>query len=97
MLVIVVPPVSASVASGPAGQGDVLTASSPLASPGNAVVLQLWTGMRWRNVQIRDLNGARQVTFLVRVPGTGREYRMVLLATAAHGLSLSNTVITPAR
>ena len=97
VLVIVVPPVSASVASGPAGQGDVLTASSPLASPGNAVVLQLWTGMRWRNVQIRDLNGARQVTFLVRVPGTGREYRMVLLATAAHGLSLSNTVITPAR
>jgi len=41
---------------------------------------------------MRGLNGARQVTFLVRTPGTGREYRMVLLATAAHGLSPSNTV-----
>jgi hypothetical protein len=97
VLVIVVPPVSASVASRPAGQGGVLTASSPLASPGNAVVLQVWTGMRWRNVQTRNLNGARQVTFVVRVPGAGREYRMVLLATAAHGLSLSNTVTTPLR
>jgi hypothetical protein len=75
----------------------VLTASSPLASPGNAVVLQIWTGMRWRNVQVRNLNGARQVTFLVRVPGTGREYRMVLLATAAHGMSVSNTVTIPPR
>jgi hypothetical protein len=97
VLVIVVPPVSASVASGPGGQGDMLTASSPLASPGNAVVLQTWTGKRWRNVQARGLNGARQVTFLVRAPGTGREYRMVLLATAAHGISVSNTVTTPPR
>jgi hypothetical protein len=75
----------------------MLTASSPLASPGNAVVLQTWTGKRWRNVQARGLNGARQVTFLVRAPGTGREYRMVLLATAAHGISVSNTVTTPPR
>ena len=92
VLVIVVPPVSARVASGPAGPGGLLTAGSPLASPGDKVVLQVWTGARWRNVQMRGLNGARQVTFLVRTPGTGREYRMVLLATAAHGLSPSNTV-----
>ena len=95
VLVIVTPPVSASVAGGPGGQGDMLTASSPLASPGNAVVLQTWTGRRWLNVQARGLNGARQVTFLVRPLGPGREYRMVLLATAAHGMSVSNTVTIP--
>ena len=97
VLVIVMPTVSASVASGPGGQDDMLTASSPLASPGNAVVLQTWTGKRWRNVQARGLNGARQVTFLVRPLGPDREYRMVLLATAAHGMSVSNTVTIPPR
>jgi hypothetical protein len=97
VLVIVTPPVSASVASGPGGQGDMLTASSPLASPGNAVVLQTWTGKRWRNVQVHGLNGAWQATFLVRALGPGREYRMVLLATAAHGMSVSNTVTIPPR
>jgi hypothetical protein len=98
VLVIVLPPVSASVASAPGGQGGLLTASSPLASPGNTVVLQDWTGKRWRNLQARRLNGARQVTFLVRAPvGPGREYRMVLLATAAHGMSVSNPVTIPPR
>lgn len=97
MLVIVVPPVSASAASGPAGKSDVLTASSPLASPGNAVVLQIWTGVRWRNAQVRSLNAVRQVTFLVRAPARSREYRMVLLPTIAHGMSVSSTVTASPR
>jgi hypothetical protein len=101
VLVIVMPPVSASVASirgGPGGQSDMLTASSPLASPGDAVVLQIRSGARWRNVQARRLDGARQATFMVRALGAaGREYRMVLLVTAAHGLSLSNTITIPPR
>jgi len=97
VLVIVVPPVSASVASGPAGQADVVTASSPLASPGNAVVLQVWTGVRWRTVQARALNAARQATFLVRTAAQSREYRIVLLPTVTHGLSVSATVTVPPR
>jgi hypothetical protein len=97
VLVIVVPPVSASAASGPAGKSDVLTASSPLASPGNAVVLQIWTGLRWRNVQVKSLNAARQVTFLVRAPARSRKYRMVLLPTITHGMSVSNTVTASPR
>ena len=100
VLVIVVPPVSASVTSSPAGQAgqaDVLTASSPLASPGNAVVLQVWTGVRWRTVQARELNAARQAAFLVRATGQSREYRVVLLPTVAHGLSVSATVTVPPR
>jgi hypothetical protein len=97
VLVIVVPPVSASVTGGPAGKSDVLTASSPLASPGNAVVLQIWTGVRWRNVQVSSLNAARQVMFLIRAPAKSREYRMVLLPTIAHGMSVSKTVTVPPR
>jgi hypothetical protein len=97
VLVIVAPPVSASATSGPGGKSDVLTASSPLASPGNAVVLQIWTGLRWRSVQVSDLNAARQVTFLIRAPARSREYRMVLLPTIAHGMSVSNTVIASPR
>ena len=92
VLVIVVLPVSVGVATGPAGQPDVLTAGIPLATPGDAVVLQIWTGLRWRNVQMGDLNVACQVSFSVRVLATDREFRMVLLATAAHGLSPSETV-----
>jgi hypothetical protein len=97
LLVIVVPPVSASAASGPAGKSDVLQASSPLASPGNAVVLQIWTGLRWRSVQVSSLNAVRQVTFVVRAPVRSREYRMVLLPTVAHGMSVSNTVTAQPR
>jgi len=97
VLVIVVPPVSASAASGPGGQAAVLTAGSPLASPGNAVVLQVRTGTRWQSVQARDLNGARRATFLVRAAAQSREYRVVLPATVAHGLSVSATVTIPPR
>ena len=60
VLVVVVPPVSASVADA-AGRADVLTGSSPLAS-GNAVVLQVWSGTRWNSVQAGDLNGSGQVS-----------------------------------
>jgi hypothetical protein len=97
VLVIVIPPVSASAASGPAGRSDVLTASSPLASSGDAVVLQIWTGLRWRSVQASRLNAARQVTFVIRAPAKGREYRMVLLPTITHGMSVSDTVTAQPR
>jgi hypothetical protein len=97
VLVIVAPPVSASATSGPAGRSDVLTASSPLASPGDAVVLQIWTGVRWRSVQASRLNAARQVTFLIRAPAKSREYRMVLLPTITHGMSVSNMVTAQPR
>ena len=97
VLVIVVPTVSASVTPGPAGRADVLTGSSPLASPGNTVVLQVWTGTRWRSVQAGNLNGSGQVSFAVRAPLRPLLYRMVLLATAEHALSVSNPVTVPAR
>jgi hypothetical protein len=89
-----VPPVSASLVTGPHGQAAMLTASSPLASAGNMVVLQVQSGQRWTDVQARALDGARKVSFPVRAE-PGRAYRMVLLPTAAHALSTSNTLTLP--
>ena len=97
VLVIVVPPVSATAAGGPGGRAVMLTASSPLASPGDVVVLQVWSGLRWRSAAMRNLDGSDQVTFVVRVPVKAQQYRMVLLATGDHGLSVSNTVTAKPR
>jgi hypothetical protein len=94
VLVIVVPPVSASLVAGPHGQAAMLTASSPLASAGNMVVLQVQSGLSWTDVQERALDDARKVSFLTRAE-PGRDYRMVLLPTAAHALSISNTLTLP--
>jgi hypothetical protein len=97
VLVIVVPPVSVSVSSGPRGQLATLTASSPLAARGDVVVLQRWTGGRWLSVRARRLDGAGRAPFLVRSRARRRAYRVVLLATAAHGRSVSDplTVAAP--
>jgi hypothetical protein len=97
VLVIVVPPVSVSVSSGPRRQLATLTASSPLAATGDVVVLQRWTGGRWLSVRARRLDSAERAPFLVRSRARRRAYRVVLLATAAHGRSVSDplTVTAP--
>jgi hypothetical protein len=97
VLVVVVPPLSVSAAAGPGGRDDVLTVRSPLASPGDVVMLQAWSGTRWHNVQARHLNGSGQVTFLVRSPGKQQRYRAVLLGTMDHGMSVSAPVTVPSR
>ena len=95
--VIVVPPVSLGSAAGPGGRADLLNVSSPLASPGDTVVLQAWTGQRWRNVVARSLNGSLRVAFMVRTPAKSQQYRAVLLGTVDHGTSVSRTVTLGAR
>ncbi len=96
VLVIVLPPVSASV-SGSTAQADMVTASSPLAARGDTVVLQIQSGTRWLSVQMGRLNSASQARFLVRLRAKQRAYRVVLLPTASHGLSVSNAVMIPPR
>jgi hypothetical protein len=96
VLVVVVPPVSASIAGGPRGQPDTLTASSPLADPGDAVVLESQTASGWVAVQTGKLDGSGQAVFLVRL-AAGHQYRVVLLPTTVHGLSVSNTAGVPQR
>src|SRR5208282_4497072 len=58
VLVIVMPTVSATL-NGSGAMTAAITASSPLADPGNTVVLQVQVGKRWLNVQKGRLNGAR--------------------------------------
>jgi len=91
VLVIVLPPVSARVGSSSA-HGVTVTADSPLAVPGDTVVLQVQAGARWLNLQKGKLNLAGQAGFLVRPKARNSVYRVVLLPTASHGLSVSNTV-----
>jgi hypothetical protein len=96
VLVVVLPPVSARVSSS-GGHGVMVAADSPLAAPGDTVVLQVQSGTRWLNVQKAQLNRARQAGFLVRSRARKSVYQVVLLSTAAHGISVSNRVIVVQR
>ncbi len=95
VLVTVTVPVKATVGS--AAMANEITASSPLAAPGNIAVLQVQIGKHWMNLQTGRLNAARQVQFMVRSRAQQRTYRVVLLPTASHGLSVSNAVTVPPR
>jgi hypothetical protein len=96
VLVIVMPPVSATF-SGSGAMAPEITASSPLADPSNAVVLQVQAGKHWIDVQMGRLNAAKQAQFIIRSRLRQRRYRVVLLPTASHGLSVSNAVMVPPR
>lgn len=93
-LVIVAPPVSVTVGGSGAMAGKI-TVSSPLAAPGNTVVLQIQSGRRWMTLQIARLNTDRKAQFIVRSRFMQRRYRVVLLPTASHGVSVSNAVTVP--
>ena len=96
VLVIVMLPVSATLSNFGA-MTPTITASSPLAAPGNTVVLQVLSGKRWMNLQMAKLNDARQAQFAVHSRPMQRRYRVVLLPTASHGLSVSNALMVPPR
>jgi hypothetical protein len=91
--VIVVPSVFARLMPDPQGKAATVTAGSPLAAPGDEVILQVRLGGRWVTVQARDLYTDNRVRFVVKVASVRRAYRVVLAATSAHGRSVSNAVI----
>jgi hypothetical protein len=97
VVVIVAPPVTASVGAHSGAKTATVGASSPLATPRDTVVLQIRSGATWMSVQMARLNGADQASFLVRVRPKLRIYRVVLLPTALHGISVSNAVTVPSR
>ena len=49
------------------------------------------------SLQMAKLNGAKQAQFMVRSRLMQRRYRVVLMPTASHGLSVSNAVTVPPR
>jgi hypothetical protein len=95
--VIVVPSVFVRLVPGPRGKAETVTARSPLAAPGDEVILQARLGGRWVTVQARELRTDNRVRFVVKVAGVRRAYRVVLVATSAHGRSVSNAVIASSR
>ena len=95
--VIVVPSVFVRLVPGPPGKAATVTAGSPLAAPGDEVILQARLDGRWMTVQARDLNTGNRVRFVVKVAVVRRAYRVVLVATSAHGRSVSNALIVSSR
>ena len=95
--VIVVPSVFVRLVPGPRGKAETVTAGSPLAAPGDEVILQVRLAGRWVTVQARELYTDNRVRFVVKLTGVRRVYRVVLVATSAHGRSVSKAVIVSSR
>lgn len=93
--VVVIPAVSLGVTTGAKHRAALLTADCPLAGKDSAVVLQVQRGQSWHNLRVRMLNADGVARFAVRRHAVSREYRVVLIATAAHGRSASNQVPVP--
>lgn len=97
VVVIVTPPVTASLGAGSGAHSATVGVSSPLANPGDRVALQMKSGATWVSVQMARLNSGDQASFLIRIRPKLRMYRVVLLPTALHGISVSNAVAVPPR
>jgi hypothetical protein len=97
VVVIVAPPVTASLSAGSGAHTATVGVSSPLANPGDRVMLQIKSGATWMSVQTVRLNNGDQASFLIRIRPKLRMYRVVLLPTALHGISVSNTVTSAPR
>jgi hypothetical protein len=95
--VIVVPPVFVRLVPGPHGKAETVIARSPLAAPGDEVILQVRLGGRWVTIQARELHTDNRARFVMKVAGVRHAYRVVLVATSAHGRSVSRAVIVSSR
>jgi hypothetical protein len=96
VLVTVIPQVTATLTPGAAGLRDVLAVSTQYAHRGNVVQLEVQSGSGWTYLRQRLLNAAGKTAFVIN--GTrlkNLEVRVVLLATARHGASISNTQTVP--
>jgi hypothetical protein len=90
--VIVVPGVSVTIARSPHKSSETVTAGSPLAIPGDVMILQVRIDGHWLTVQVRVLYVGNRVKFVVKILGERRAYRVVLLGTKAHGRSVSKPI-----
>lgn len=96
VLVIVMPPVTATLTPGASGLRDLLTVSTQYAHRGNVVQLEVQNGGGWTYLRQRRLNAAGKTVFVLSGKRLKNlEVRVVLLATARHGASVSNTPTVP--
>jgi hypothetical protein len=98
VVVVVTPPVSASLEPTGRHRFDRLVIDAPLAQRGNLIVLEVLTKAgEWRAVRTRRLHQTGQTGFTVVVRKVSVSYQAVLLATRKHGQSVSNEVTVPGR
>jgi hypothetical protein len=97
LAVVVVPPITATLESGPRPKLDLLVASSPLAQRGDVVELEMDKDGQWRVARVRHLHENGQTAFNVPLRKISVTYRVVLLATRIHAESESSPVPAPAR
>lgn len=96
VLVVVMPPVTATLTPGASGLRDVLAVSTQYAHRGNVVQLEVQTGSSWTYLRQRRLNAAGKAAFVLSGKRLKNlEVRVVLLATARHGESISNVQPVP--
>ena len=96
VLVTVIPPITATLTPGAGGLRDVLAVSTQYAHRGNVVQLEVQTGGSWTHLRQKRLNAAGKTTFVISGKRLANlEVRVVLLATARHGASVSNTQTVP--
>jgi len=75
----------------------LLLVAAPRAQRGNVVELEAWLAGHWRILRHHRLRRRHRTAFLVRERRLSVTYRVVLLATAEHGQSVSAQVTIPAR
>jgi len=96
VLVIVQPPVTATLTPGALKLRDVLMVSTLYAHRGNLVQLEALESGIWTYLRQRRLTAAGKTTFVLSGKRLANlEVRVVLLATARHGSSISNTQTVP--
>lgn len=95
--VTVVPPITATLNVGTGGVQDVLVVTTQYANSGNVVLLQVQSaGGGWSDLRAKTLNSAGQVSFAVSGKRLKNQVlRVKLVATARHGVSVSNPVTVP--
>jgi hypothetical protein len=94
--IVVIPTVSLSQASASHGHSETLVVSVPLAQRGDVVQLEQLVGGQWQQIRAHRLHRGGQIEFSVarKISVT---YRVVLPATAEHGMAVSTTVTVAAR
>jgi hypothetical protein len=97
VLVIVIPPVNVVLTQGASGVRDLLAVSTQYAHRGNLVWLEvLRASGGWTYLRERRLNAAGKTAFVLNgYRLKNLEVRVVLLATARHGASVSNSATVP--
>ena len=93
--IVVTPPLSVRIILGQHRKSDVLTVGCQFSQPGDVVELQTSAAGQWLTVRTRRLGKTGHVAFTLSAHRTRASYRVVLLATAAHGQSVSGTVTAP--